>query len=86
MNQATDPNKENPVLVWQGTELQTTITLPDEGLYLVGVKTWRVIDAEVSLESLIAWSDDPDIVGGDTKTFGVRYYLPPDQVTNLGPR
>lgn len=85
-NQITDPEKTAPVSVWRGSELQTTLTLVDEGQYFVGVKTWRVIDADTSLESVIGWSDDPAIVGGDAKTFGVRYYEPPPSVTNLGPR
>ena len=85
-NQVTDPEKAAPVSVWRGSELQTTLTLVDEGQYFVGVKTWRIIDSTTSLESAIGWSDDPAIVGGDAKTFGVRYYEPPDQVTNLGPQ
>jgi len=85
-NQITDPGKAAPISVWRGPELQTTITLADEGQYFVGVKTWRVIDADTELESVIGWSDDPAVVGGDTKTFGVRYYILPDVVSNLGPK
>lgn len=85
-NEATDPTKATPVSVWRGPELKTTLTLTEEGQYFVGVKTWRIIDATTELESTIGWSDDPTIVGGDTKTFGVRYYIPPDMVSNLGPQ
>ena len=87
-NSVTDPGKANPVSVWRGAEVQTTITLNAEGSYYTGVKTWRIIDAETSLESVIGWSDDPNIaadVDGDGvgDPFGIRYYAPPGVIQRL---
>ncbi len=89
-NALTDPNKANPVSVWRGSELQTVITLTNEGQYYVGVKTWRIIDASTSLESVVGWSDDPNIAGdvngdGTGDPFGIRFYVPPGVIRNLKP-
>lgn len=89
-NAVTDPNKANPVSVWRGPDLQTTITLNTEGQYFAGVKTWRIIDAETSMDSVIGWSDDPAIAAdtngdGTPDPFGIRYYVPPDVIQRLRP-
>jgi len=72
-------NKESPVL--QTTEpitaMQYTVTLSGEGKYIVGVRSVRYGGeplVEVS-QSVIAWSDDPSVVQGDTFGFK-KYYLP----------
>ena len=81
----TDPDKDSPISLWRGSELVTTVTLPAEGEYIIGVKTWRIIDATTELESVIGWSDDPLIVGGAENVFGIKFYEVPGTVTNLKP-
>jgi hypothetical protein len=89
-NASTDPNKANPVSVWRGPETQTVITLSTEGQYYAGVKTWRIVDASTELDSVIGWSDDPNIAGdidgdGVGDPFGIRFYVPPGVIRNLKP-
>lgn len=74
-NAITDPDKLDPVLVWTGAEIQTTLTLNTEGKYWPGVRAIRVIDGEKTAESGMAWSDNSTVCK-DGVTFGVRYYLP----------
>lgn len=89
-NADTDPNKTNPISVWRGPETQALITLSNEGQYYVGVRTWRVIDASTEIESEVAWSDDPQVVGdangdGTPDPFGIRYFVRPSRIGGLHP-
>lgn len=82
-NATTDVDKTKPSEV--GTVIDTTfvITLIDEGKYFVGLKTLRFADdGTLANESIIGWTDDPAIVK-DGETFGIRYFLAPNPVTNV---
>ena len=65
-------------------EVSTTnavITFQNEGRYILGVSTVRVIDKEV-LESEIAWSNVVEsCLNGDT--FAVKYFIKPNKPTGL---
>lgn len=67
--------------------VEYTITFVEEGDYHIGVRTIRTVPAAGELperifSSAIGWSSDPLIVKDDN-TFGVSYYLQPQNVSNM---
>ena len=68
-------DKANPVSLWRGTATSATITINDEGRYLLGVKAYRMADGVQAGESEIAWSDDP--ASTNNAPFGIVKYSPP---------
>ena len=75
-NANTDPNKTNPVVVYEGAETQTTITLT-KGRYYVGVRTVYAGDV-----SVINWGDEAEYQE-NVELFGVRFAVPPHAPKNL---
>jgi hypothetical protein len=75
---APSGDKSTPVKLWQGPLLEYTVTLTDEGLFIFGLETIRLIDNDGTFEEVskaaIGWSDDPAVAPAP---FGVRHYLPP---------
>ncbi len=74
--------KSDPIQVWQGEELQASITMPKQGRYLVGLQALKIIDGEIEAVSETVWSDDPAVVG-TPGTFGVVYFKNPKHPVNL---
>ena len=82
---STDTEKTNPILQSTVFDTECVVTIENEGGYFVGLKTVRMsADGAVIGESVIGWSDDPEIVL-EGRTFGLRYFLPPASVTGLRP-
>lgn len=86
-NAITDPDKVNPVEIGVTAEDVYVITLNTEGRFFVGLQTIRKRQqgAEVVVlgESVIGWTDDPDIaINGEI--FGLQYFLPPDCPRGVG--
>lgn len=85
--QAPESDKLSAVKLWQGPELEYTVTLAEEGIFLFGLETYRLVDIGGTIEkvsnSAIGWSDDPAVA---PVPFGVRYYLPPPMGTGFGPK
>ena len=81
---APSGDKESPVKLWQGPLLEYTVTLTDEGLFIFGLETIRLIDNDGTFEEVskaaIGWSDDPAVAPAP---FGVRHYLPPNMGTGF---
>lgn len=77
VNAVTDPDKLNPVEVGVTAQILYVITLDVEGRFFVGLQTLRKSqEGNLIGESVIGWSDDPEIVG-DGGVFGLQYFLPP---------
>ncbi len=82
-NALTDPDKTNPTEIGITVETTYVITLNTEGKFFVGLQTLRMIsDRTFITESVIGWSDDPEIVK-DGAIFGLRYFVPPLPPTNV---
>jgi len=84
-NSVTDPNKLNPADTGIVTVNEKIYTLNAEGKFYVGVKALRNVDGEVLESSTIAWSDIAEFCK-DGITFGLRYYLIPDNIEGLYPK
>jgi hypothetical protein len=76
------PSDDKAAAVSQGevTGTSYTVQLPGEGVFVVGVRTVRVVDS-VRYESEINWSDENGAATPDP--FLVRLYLPPAIPTGL---
>jgi len=73
----TDTTKANPTLITTVATTQTTITFPNEGRFLVGLKSIRRDSTTAKIgESALVWSDDP-VVCQNGQTFGVIYFISP---------
>jgi len=85
--QAVEGDKPGAVKLWQGPELEYTVTMVAEGIFLFGLETYRLVDIGGTIEkvsnSAIGWSDDPAVA---PVPFGVRHYAPPPMATGFGPR
>jgi len=84
-NAVTDPDKTNPSDTGIVTTNEKIYTLGTEGKYYVGVQALRNVDSETLESSTIAWSDIAEFCL-DGITFGLRFYLIPDNVEGLYPR
>ena len=82
---APSGDKESPVKLWQGPLLEYTVTLTEEGLFIFGLETIRLIDNDGTFEEVskaaIGWSDAPVVAPAP---FGVRHYLPPGMGSGFG--
>lgn len=85
VNVVTDPNKENPADTGIVETNEKTFTLGVEGKFYVGVQTIREVDGEMLKSSAIAWSDIAEFCK-DGITFGLRFYLIPDNIEGLYPK
>ena len=83
-NSKTDPNKTNPALVGETSELQYQLTFTEKGSYFVGLQTVIRVDGEEVAVSDIGWSDDPQYAASG-QTFGIRFYPAPDAPVGLRP-
>ena len=87
-NAVTDPDKTNPVEVVVTPVNTYVLTIDAEGRYFVGLQTIRKItigadgEKQVIGESVIGWTDDPEIAAGGA-IFGLQYYLPPATVCGV---
>lgn len=83
--QAPEGDKSSPVKLWQGPELEYTVTLSTEGVYVFGIETYRLVDIGGTMtavsNSAIGWSDDPAVAPAP---FAVRHYAPPPMATGFG--
>lgn len=75
-------NLSGVVSVWRGSETTAVITLPKQGRFMAGIKTWLVVDGLDEAESPTVWSNDPLIVANAT-TFGFVYFKNPKHPMNL---
>ena len=59
--------------------------MTEEGLFIFGLETIRLIDNDGTFEEVskaaIGWSDDPAVAPAP---FGVRHYLPPGMGSGFG--
>jgi len=85
VNAVTDPGKQNPADTGIVTTNEKIYTLGTEGKYYVGAQSLRNVDGEVLESSDIAWSDIAEFCL-DGITFGLRYYLIPDNIEGLYPK
>jgi len=87
-NAVTDPDKTSPVEVAVIPVNTYVLTMGVEGRYFVGLQTIRKItigadgEERVIGESVIGWTDDPEIAAGGA-IFGLQYYLPPATVHGI---
>jgi len=72
-NAVTDPNKTNPVVIGNTSDLTYTILLNTQGRYYAGVSTVLTIGTD-KIESVINWSDDPE-GNKDNIAFGIQYFV-----------
>lgn len=83
--QAPEGDKNAATKLWQGPELEYTVTLVNEGIFIFGIETYRLVDIDGTVtpvsNSAIGWSDDPAV---SPVPFGVRHYLPPPMATGFG--
>jgi len=84
-NSVTDPDKLNPADTGIVTINEKIYTLNTEGKFYVGAKSLRNVDGEILESSTIAWSDIAEFCK-DGITFGLRYYLIPDNIEGLYPK
>lgn len=77
------PLKDSTVVAWRGPELQTTLTLLQEGAFFVGIKAHRIRDGDEVSQSIVVWSDEP--LYTNDQPFGLRYWMAPAAVTGLHP-
>jgi len=81
-----DTDKINHIPLGVTTDTLYTITLDKnlpEGKYFAGLKTIRKLaNGTTVAESIVVWSDNPDIVL-DGKTFGVSHYFIPMVVNGI---
>lgn len=82
--QAPEGDKTNPTKLWQGPELEYTVTLSNEGVFVFGIETYRLVLIEGTMtavsNSAIGWSDDPAVAPAP---FAVRHYAPPPMATGF---
>jgi len=83
-NAVTDPTKQNPTDTGIVDTNEKIYTLTIEGKYFVGVQTLREVDGETIMSSYIAWSDIAEFCLNGV-TFGLRFYLIPDNIEGLYP-
>jgi len=76
-NVFTDPNKSNPVVVYEGDATQTTITIAKKGMYFVGVRAVLGED-----KSEINWADVAENQES-VELIGIRFAVPPKTPKNL---
>jgi hypothetical protein len=83
------PSTDKPAAtkLWQGPEVQYTVTLTTEGLFLFGLQTVRLVDIggtmTVVSQAPIGWSDDPLIA---PTPFGAQHFLPPPAGSGFQPQ
>lgn len=83
------PSTDKPAAtkLWQGPEVQYTVTLSTEGLFLFGLQTVRLVDISGTMtvvsQSPIGWSDDPLIA---PTPFGAQHFLPPPAGSGFKPQ
>lgn len=84
---AVEGEKPAATKLWQGPELEYTATLENEGIFLFGIETYRMVDIGGTItavsNSAIGWSDDPAV---SPAPFGVRHYMPPPMATGFKPK
>ncbi len=84
---APEGDKPSATKLWQGPELEYTVTLSTEGIFLFGIETYRMVDIGGTItavsNSAIGWSDDPAV---SPAPFGVRHYAPPPMATGFLPQ
>ena len=84
---APSTDKTNPTKLWQGPELEYTVTLTEEGQFLFGLQTFRMVDIAGTMTAVsnaaIGWSDDPNV---SPTPFGVQHYLPPPMGGGFKPK
>ncbi len=75
---APSDDTSSSVKLWQGPELEYTVTMTEEGLFLFGLQTVRLVEMDGTFEPVstaeIGWSDDPAVA---PVPFGIRFYNPP---------
>lgn len=78
---APHDDKAAATKIYTGPDLEYTVTLTDEGYFLFGLETLRMVEVtatpgtyEVVSSGGIGWSDDIVVA---PVPFGVRHYLPP---------
>ena len=74
-------DKAKTKVLWTGSENSATVTIPEYGRYLFGVKGMLTIDGEIVAESEYSWSDNPEAVSDGL--FGVLFYAPLESITGL---
>lgn len=84
---APSSDKSSPTKLWQGPETEYTVTMTQEGLFLFGLQTIRMVDVDGTFEPVstaeIGWSDDPLVA---PVPFGIRFYDPPAMGGGFGPK
>lgn len=81
---APNQDKTQKISVGETPNSQYTMTIDNEGRYLVGVRSIRNdADGNKLSESIIAWSDDPEVTATDV--FGISHYFSPKPVSNMQP-
>ena len=81
---APQDSKTDKFEIGTTSQSEYTITVDTEGRYLVGVKAKRMdANGNKLSESIIAWSDNPDMVAGDQ--FGIVHFFSPSAVGGLQP-
>ena len=81
-NADTDPDKTNPVQVYDGIDLQTIVTLNIKGRYYVGVQAVWIYTDNSELASIINWADEIEYQG-TIDLWAIRYYVAPMPPENL---
>jgi len=75
-------DKDSKIKAGDTSDLQFTLTLENEGKYLVGVQSVRKNTNGTKLsESAIGWSDDPEITANDE--FGILRYFAPSVISGM---
>ncbi len=75
-------DKSDPIEVAITSETSYTIAFDIEGDWLIGVEAIRKVNDQVVSKSQIAWSDMAEYCENGV-TFGVRYYVPVEEVKRL---
>jgi hypothetical protein len=75
-------DKADPVQLWRGADTSTVLTLTVQGHFLLGIKSYLMVDGQQTAESDYGWTDDPEIVAGGN-TFGLMFFKAPARVTGL---
>ena len=81
-NADTDPTKANPVQVYDGTTLETTVTLNTKGRYFVGVKAAWVYTDLSELTSEINWANEIEYQE-TVDLWAIRHHVSPKPPKNL---
>jgi len=84
---APSDDKSSSTKLWQGPETEYTATMSNEGLFLFGLQTVRLVDIDGTYTPVstaeIGWSDDVAIA---PVPFGVRFYNPPAKGGGFAPK